>query len=134
MTLIQEIESIPTALSCTHSLCPNLIGFHKYDIIIWHRASQSMVPWICQHLNVDRFVVSHTLLVHRIIQRSNFEKSVSFVQAFIIRKMKKLLDFFKFIIDYQRRDHSVLVVLPPPPIHFLSWQLIITSQYKDGNK
>ena len=41
--------------------------------------------------------------------------------------MKKVFAFFKLILDHQWRDHSVLVVLPPLPIHFLSWQLIITA-------
>ena len=98
-----------------------------------------MLPKVWYHEFVNAkmllgFVVSHTLLVYRIKQRYNFGKSVSFVQAFIISKMKKLLAFFKFILDYQLRDHSVLVFLPPLPIHFLSWQLIITAQHKDGNE
>ena len=48
--------------------------------------------------------------------------------------MKKVFIFFKLILDHQRRDYSVLVVLTPLPIHLLSWQLIITAQHKDGNE
>ena len=48
--------------------------------------------------------------------------------------MKKVFAFFKLILDHQRRDHSVLVVLPPLSIHFLLWQLLITAQHKDGNE
>ena len=48
--------------------------------------------------------------------------------------MKKLFAFVKLILNHQRRDHSLLVVLPPLPIHFLSWQLIIIAQHKDGNE
>ena len=96
-----------------------------------------MAPWICQRLDVARVCSkphSACLLHQTGLNRSNFGKSVSFVQAFIISKMKKMFAFFKLILDHQRRDHSVLVVLSPLPIHFLSWQLIITAQHKDGNK
>ena len=96
-----------------------------------------MVPWICQRLDVARVCSKpHTAcLPHQTgLNRSNFGKSVSFVQDFIISKMKKVFAFFKLILDHQRRDHSVLLVLPPLPIHFLSWQLIITAQHKDGDE
>ena len=94
-----------------------------------------MVPCICQRLDVA-WVCSkpHTAcLQHQTgLNRSKFGKSVSFVQAFIISKMKKVFAFFKLILDHQCRDHLVLVVLPLLPIHFLSWQLIITAQHEDG--
>ena len=96
-----------------------------------------MVPWICQRLDVARVCSKPytTCLPHQTgLNRYNFGKSVSFVQAFIISKMKKVFAFFKLILDYQRRHHSVLVFLPPLPMHFLSWQLIITAQHKDGNE
>ena len=96
-----------------------------------------MVPWICERLDVARACSKpHTACLPNQtgLSRSNFGKSVSFVQAFIITKMKKVFAFFKLILDYQRRDHSVLVVLLPLPIHFLSWQLIITAQHKDDNE
>ena len=48
--------------------------------------------------------------------------------------MKKVFAFFKLIFNHQRRDHSVLVILFPLPIHFLWWKLIITAQQKDGNE
>ena len=96
-----------------------------------------MVPWICQRLDVARVCSKpHTAcLPHQTgVNRSNFLQYVSFVQAFIISKMKKVFAFFKLILDHQRRDHLVLVVLHPLPIHFLSWQLIITAQHKDGHE
>ena len=96
-----------------------------------------MVPWICQRLDVFRVCRKpHTAcLPHQTgLNRSNFGKSVNVIQAFIISKMKKLFAFFKLILDHQRRDHSVLVVLPSLPIYFLSWQLIITAQHKDGDE
>ena len=94
-----------------------------------------MVPWICQRLDFARVCSKpHTAcLPHQTrLNRSNFGKSVSFIQAFIISKMKKVFAFFKLILNHQRRGPSVLVVLPSLPIHFLSWQLIITAQHKDG--
>ena len=96
-----------------------------------------MVLWICQRLDVARVCINpHTAsLPHQTgLNRSNFGKSANFFQTFIISKMKKVFAFFKLILDHQRREHSVLVVLPPLLLHFLSWQLIITSQNKDGDE
>ena len=96
-----------------------------------------MAPWISQRLDVARVCSKpHTAcLPHQTsLNRSNFRKSVNFVQAFIISKIKKVFAYFKLILDDQCRDHWVLVVLPPLPIHFFLWQLIITTQHKDGNE
>ena len=129
-------HSIATALPVPIASVAKLNWFPRIRHNCLLRASQSMVPWICQRLDVARVCSKPrtACLRHQTdVKRSNFVKSVSFVQAFVISKMKKVFAFFKLILDHQRRNHSVLVVLPPLPIHFLMWQLIITAQHKDGN-